>query len=136
MTAPRERPESAVWLAQARQDLEKAVAMREIGVFDPGDVCAYAQQAAEKALKAVLAAGPDPVPRMHDLLELRARAGIGVAPHITDEMLVAVSAQWTISRYPGDWAEPTDDDALTALCVAEGIVAAAKRIVTDQEPHT
>lgn len=129
------RPESeaTVWLARARRDLEKAVAMHEGSAFDPGDVCAYAQQAAEKALKALLTHRMASVPRTHDLLELRHRAGVGIAPGITDEMLAAVSAQWTISRYPGEWAEPTSRDALTSLRVAECIVADVAAALTDQE---
>lgn len=107
-----------------------------IGAFDSGDVCAYAQQAAEKALKAVLAARDQPVPRMHDLLELRYRSAIEIAPQVTDEMLATVSAQWTSSRYPGDWAEPTESDALLALRVADSVVTAAARIIKELEQRS
>ena len=133
MTAPSERPESVEWLQRAARDLEKASAMGALDPFDPGDVCAYAQQAAEKAIKAVLIRQPGAVPRMHDLCGLRGRSAIEIAPHLTDEMLVRVSAQWVCSRYPGDWTEPTEHDAETALRVARAVVADATRIIMEQE---
>ncbi|MGB4441578.1 MAG: HEPN domain-containing protein [Coriobacteriia bacterium] len=133
MTAPSETSESVEWLARAVRDLEKASAMSALGAFDPGDVCAYAQQAAEKAIKAALAYGPGAVPRVHDLRELQCRAEAEIAPHVTDEMLVRISAQWVSSRYPGDWAEPTEHDAETALHVARAVVADVTRIVMEQE---
>lgn len=107
--------------------------MAELDVFDAGDVCAYAQQAAEKAIKAVLIDEADVVPRMHDLCALRSRSTSGIAVQIADEMLVRVSAQWISSRYPGDWTEPTAHDAQTALHVASAVVADATRIIMEQE---
>lgn len=133
MTAPSERSEAAEWLERAARDLEKASAMRALDVFGPDDVCAYAQQAAEKAIKAVLAGERDAVPRTHDLSGLRARSAARIAPHVTDEMLVRVSAQRVSSRYPGDWTEPTMHDADIALRVAEAVVADATRIIMEQE---
>ena len=133
MTALSDSPESTEWLARAVRDLEKASAMSELGAFDSGDVCAYAQQAAEKAIKAVLVCGPGAVPRMHDLRELRSHAAAEIAPHVTDEMLVRISTQWVSSRYPGDWAEPTEHDADAALHVARIVVADVTRILMEQE---
>lgn len=133
MTASSEISESVEWLDRAVRDLEKASAMGPLDAFDPGDVCAYAQQAAEKAIKAVLIRQPGAVPRMHDLCGLRSRSAIEIAPHLTDEMLVRVSAQWVSSRYPGDWTEPTEHDAEIALHVARTLVADATRIVMEQE---
>lgn len=133
MTAPPDGSESTEWLARAVRDLEKASAMSELGAFDSGDVCTFAQQAAEKALKAALACGSAVVPRMHDLRELRDRAGVEIAAQITDEMLVRLSAQWVSSRYPGDWTEPTEHDADAALRVARAVVADVTRIITEQE---
>lgn len=107
--------------------------MNELGGFDPGDVCAYAQQAAEKAIKAVLVCGPGAVPRMHDLRELRSRAEDEIAPHITDEMLTRLSVRWVSSRYPGDWPEPTQGDADEALEIARAIVTDAVRLLGGRE---
>lgn len=133
MTAPSEWSESAQWFARAVRDLEKAEVMNDTGAFDPGDVCAYAQQAAEKAIKAVLAGESDVVPRMHDLSALRSRSALEIAVCVTDEMLVRVSALWTSSRYPGDWLEPTRDDADEALRVARAVVADIKRMMAQKE---
>lgn len=107
--------------------------MGTVEAFDSGDICAYAQQAAEKAIKAVLAGEADAVPRMHDLRSLRSFASTEIAPNVTDELLVRISAQWISSRYPGDWTEPTEDDAQTALEVARAVVADVIRIVMEQE---
>ena len=107
--------------------------MSALDAFDPCDVCAYAQQAAEKAIKAVLAGAVGAVPRMHDLCGLRSRSATEIAPLITDEMLVRVSTQWVSARYPGDWTEPTEHDAETALRVARAVVADVTRIIMEQE---
>lgn len=59
------------WLAKARSDLlaaERLVAMA--GPFDA--VCFHAQQAAEKALKALLAFAEAPIIHTHNLEELQA----------------------------------------------------------------
>jgi len=133
MTAPSDGFEPAEWLARAVRDLEKASAVSALDSFDPGDVCAYAQQAAEKAIKAVLAGEADAVPRMHDLAALRKRSATEIAPLVTDEMLVRTGALWISSRYPGDWLEPTPEDAAEALRVVRTVVSAVVRIMAEKE---
>ena len=92
---------------------------RVVGQHDAGD--------------GVLAGAVGAVPRMHDLCGLRRRSATEIAPHITDEMLVRVSTQWVSARYPGDWTEPTEHDAETALRVARAVVADVTRIIMEQE---
>jgi HEPN domain-containing protein len=66
------------WLAKAASDL--AAARRLTDGDGPYDVaCFHAQQAAEKALKAVLAAVDAPIPRTHNLEDLLAQSA-AVAP--------------------------------------------------------
>lgn len=133
MTALPEMGPAHAWLSRASRDLEKASVMSEFGVFEPGDLGAYAQQAAEKSLKAVLVHEGAGVPRIHDLRELRSRCAARIAPHITDERLDALSALWVRSRYPGDWTEPTRADADEALEVALAFVSDAARIIAEKE---
>lgn len=133
MTERPDRGACETWLAQARRDLDKASAMSEIGVFEPCDVCAYAQQAAEKSLKAVLVLTDAGIPRLHDLRELRSRCGIRIAPHLCDDRLDFLSALWTSSRYPGDWQEPTREDAHEALLIAREVVSDSIRIIAEKE---
>ena len=62
-------PLACRWLRKALDDLRLAEAAMDIGV-DPGLAAFHAQQAAEKALKALLVAYGVPAPRTHDLWEL------------------------------------------------------------------
>ncbi len=133
MTARPDSGTAEVWLDQARRDLGKASAMNEFGVFEPGDVCAWAQQSAEKSLKAILVHGGSEALRIHDLRELRSRCTASIAPNVTDEYLDLLSALRVSSRYPGDWPEPTHADAEEALEVALVFVSAAARIIAEKE---
>jgi len=65
------QPEAVdLWMQLAQRDLAKARRLAQPPPFPEG-VCFYAQQAAEKALKAYCCAlGAERVPRTHDLVEL------------------------------------------------------------------
>ena len=61
-----------MWLAKAESDqLAARRLLKEEGPFDA--VCFHAQQACEKALKAVLAWAEADIPRTHNIEELQAR---------------------------------------------------------------
>jgi HEPN domain-containing protein len=64
-------PESKRWLAYARSDLDAAHALLRDTDHYPRQVCFLAQQAAEKALKAVLVLLEIEFPFKHDLDRLR-----------------------------------------------------------------
>ena len=65
-----ERSHARAWLAKADSDLLAARRLLEAdGPFDA--VCFHAQQACEKALKAVLAAAGTEIPRTHNLEDLQ-----------------------------------------------------------------
>jgi uncharacterized protein len=88
------------WLRRARSNA--AVASSRLPGVDPGDLCFNAQQAAEKAVKAVLLARDANVPRTHridELLRLAAEAGCAVP----DAVLAAahLSEYAVRARYPG-----------------------------------
>ena len=70
MAPERAEPGSpADWLRHARSDLAYATAPRPPGGLPEG-LCFHAQQAAEKAIKAVLVAQGIAVPRTHNLTSL------------------------------------------------------------------
>lgn len=125
------RDEAVWWLATARGDLEGARVLHNAGQFN---LCAFhAQQAAEKALKAVLAARG----RAHrghacvDLLDALRKAG-GQVPAALDAPARRLDLHYVQSRYPnGLGGDPTryydTGIAEEALRHAEAILAFAEQ---------
>jgi len=96
---------------------------QQLGV--PRQVCWLAQQAADKALKAVLIDLGIEFPRTHDLDVLRTLlpADSPVKDHLPD---LAELGEWAVeARYPGDWPEATRDDATLAVSLGGQVVLAA-----------
>lgn len=94
------------------------------------DLCFDAQQAAEKAVKAVLIQRRLPFPYVHDigrLLHLAEEAGESVPPEVHEaEQLTRYAV---VARYPG-LAEPvTEEHYVAAIAQAEAVVRWAERIV-------
>lgn len=122
--------DAAVWLAQARTDLEAAELLAE--PF-PALACFHAQQSAEKALKAILyAAGERPV-LGHALAEL-GRAVVGHSPAFSDlrSEVAKLDRYYIPTRYPNglpEGAEPGSafdpTDARSAIDTAGRAVAHA-----------
>ncbi len=112
---------AALWAQLAERDLQKARRLAEPPPFPEG-VCFYAQQAAEKALKAVCCAlGADRVPRTHDLVELAElieQLGGEAPPSAPLELLsrYAVAARYEVPM-------PGSDEAAEALQMAEALCA-------------
>ncbi|MCE5191920.1 MAG: HEPN domain-containing protein [Actinomycetia bacterium] len=115
MNAPRDtRDEAARWLAYAEEDL--ATARMIMDADGPlRQACTLAQQAAEKALKAALVIDNQDPPRSHNLGR--------ILRLLSDDWSVkrlglhlGVLSEWAVaSRYPGDWEEPTRQEADEAL---------------------
>jgi len=95
------------WLNRARSNLARAKA--RIPEAYPEDLCFDAQQAAEKAIKAVLIRRGVSFPYVHDiahLLTLLEQAGAQIPSQIRDaEQLTRFAV---VARYPG-LAEPVTD---------------------------
>lgn len=127
---PEEREHVLAWLAKADADLRMAhFALDDTGGAMPDQVAFHAQQAAEKALKAVLVADGRFVPRTHNLTLL----ADALAPHetVTDEFLrqcTDLSLYAVGSRYP-DFDEPDPAKAESALAFAEVLVAKVRAIL-------
>jgi HEPN domain-containing protein len=114
---PAGTPES--WLENARSDLRLARLAIGQDVL-PGQICFHAQQAVEKALKAVLLARRVEFPLTHDLEELLAilsDAGISVPADLQEAGALTPYAVET--RYPGFWGEISEMDMLQALELAQ-----------------
>ena len=115
MNAAEHLAETRRWLRYAREDLEGAETLLERCVGVPRHVCWLAQQAVEKALKAILVFLALDFPRRHDLDALR-----NLVPddwHIkTEHGDLAVLTEWAVeARYPGDWPDATEADARAAV---------------------
>lgn len=113
------------WLNLARGDLASATVL--LGHQDSAlrNVGFLAQQAAEKALKAVLAARDADIPRTHDLTDLL--RALGDPPKDLDLAELARLSKWAVGgRYPGD------DDDLTRQA-AEALVATAEQVLRAAE---
>ncbi|MCE4611062.1 MAG: HEPN domain-containing protein [Desulfurococcales archaeon] len=93
------RAEAEAWLRQAERDLVKAENDLKTGDWD--GAAFWSQQAAEKALKALLLNAGYPA-RGHNLLALadavRRELGLDVTPIMSD--LRELTIHYTIARYP------------------------------------
>jgi HEPN domain-containing protein len=114
--------EAGHWLEYAKQDLEAAEKMFNEGGFVYRHICFLAQQAAEKALKAIFVYLQVDYPWKHDLDALR-----NLLP---DDWPVkrqypdlARLTEWAVeARYPGDWQEASVQDAKIACMEARGVI--------------
>ena len=124
-------PEVVAWLAKAEGDLWMArfAAGPSASLWD--QACYHAQQAAEKALKALLVAASLPVPRTHALPHLLGLL-LPVAPELVSlaDDAAVLSAFATAPRYPSFLAPETEALARDALQRAEALVAALRDALT------
>ncbi|MFH1743355.1 MAG: HEPN domain-containing protein [bacterium] len=121
MNVSRLDEEARRWLRFAREDLTEAEAMLERGEFIPRHACWLAQQAAEKALKAVFVSLEIDFPKKHDLDALRNMIPEGWQVK-SDHPDLAELTEWAVeARYPGDWPDATTSDAQTAVEQARAV---------------
>jgi HEPN domain-containing protein len=114
-------PESKRWLDYARNDIDAARALLRDPDLFPRQVCFLAQQAAEKALKAILIYLEIEFPFSHDLDRLRDMVPDGWRvkeeyPDLADLSIWAIEG-----RYPGDMPDVSETDAQDALQTAEAL---------------
>jgi HEPN domain-containing protein len=108
------------WLNRARSSIIQARQTAE-GIYLE-DLCFCAQQAAEKAIKAILIANGIEFPFVHDLgrlLSLLESQGVDIPAHIRKASRISNYA--VASRYPLD-DEPTNEDYAEATSIAEMVV--------------
>ncbi|MGH2535088.1 MAG: HEPN domain-containing protein [Thermomicrobiales bacterium] len=114
------------WLNRARSNLIRA------GQHVPGvlleDLCFDAQQAAEKAVKAVFLANDAAFPYTHDLARLLTnlvQVGEEIPPDIRRATSLTRFAVFT--RYPGMADPVTAEEHAEAVTIAEAVLAWAER---------
>jgi HEPN domain-containing protein len=115
------------WLARAKSDPALARLPLPTGAIYE-DLCFHAQQAAEKALKAVYQYHGWIFQYTHDLEKLVAGLeghGLTVPPEV-DDAIVLTSFAWE-SRYPGFGERVSEKEYREALRRAEGVVTWAER---------
>jgi len=112
------------WLAKARSDLLSADNNLASERVPYDTVCFHCQQAAEKILKAYLAASGQSAPRTHDLLLLLEKVLplSGSADALRDALAILMPYAVEI-RYPDDWFMPSEDDAREARDLAERVLS-------------
>jgi HEPN domain-containing protein len=118
------------WLRRARSNLARATQGQVTPEVLFEDTCFDAQQAVEKALKALLVLRGVQVPRTHAISELITMlAELGFDIPVDVEEASALTDYAVAARYPGP-AEPVlADDHETAVAIATAVVAWAGRIV-------
>jgi HEPN domain-containing protein len=123
------------WINRARSNLVRAQAMLP-GVYLE-DLCFDAQQAAEKAIKAVLIARGAVFPPIHDLAGLLTILGQNdeaIPPAIADAARLTRFAVST--RYPGVAEPVTAEEHHRAVAIAEAVVTWADERVGEGSSPT
>ncbi len=129
MSPDRDPSHPRSWLRRAKSNLVRARLLAGQPEVLYEDLCFDAQQAVEKALKAVLVQRGVIVPKTHALAELLTRvekSGIEVHAEIREATLLTPYA--VEARYPGLWEEVTAADHEEAVRVAERVVAWAETV--------
>jgi HEPN domain-containing protein len=117
--------ESMRWLEKAAEDLEVADLILGSTVAARWAACFHAQQAAEKALKAVLVAMGVDFPRTHSLERLADLLG-GEADAFERSMLIDLTPWAVAGRYPEDMPEPSQELATRLVASARSVVDTAR----------
>ncbi len=116
------------WMRHALSDLELAQIEPKNAILY-SDLCFHCQQAAEKAIKAVLVHNQVRFPNTHSiiyLLELLQEL-LDIAPLVIE---ASILSDYAVSvRYPGDADEVTVDEWRTALKHACNVVEWARSII-------
>jgi HEPN domain-containing protein len=123
--------EWGIWLARAKSSLLLARQGPPAGVFLE-DICYHAQQAAEKALKALFVAHGLRFRYTHDIKELITglqHQQISVPKPLYETVMLTRYAIET--RYPYNAEAVTEDELRQAIAYAERVVAWVDREITD-----
>lgn len=117
-------PDYEDWLEFSAQDIVAARAASRSSEFAPRIVCFHAQQAAEKALKAVLVRHGVRFPRTHSLIALEALLPDSLRAKTAPVDIASLNVWAVDARYPSDLPEPTESDAANSVKVAEELLNA------------
>ena len=112
-------------MTKAQHDLNTAKYNFKGGIFDAAIF--YAQQAAEKMLKAVLIKKTNHFPKIHDLTKLAKLIG---APNAIIELCAKINPAYTVSRYPDQIDKYSKEDCEDILNAAEEVLEWAAKKMT------
>ncbi len=133
---PRDPSDPREWLRRARSNLARALLAPTAPEILYDDLCYDAQQAAEKAVKAVLVAQPHDVPRTHnlgELLDLVQSIGIAIPVDVAEARRLTRYAVG--GRYPRFGEDASPDEWRDAAALAGRVVRwAAELIEAKQTP--
>ncbi len=118
------------WLSHAKSDLRLAHLAATDELVRREQACFHAQQAAEKAIKAILVLGGIEFPLTHDieeLLEIAETSGLTPPKEVQEAGLLTPYA--VEFRYPGSWVEIGETDLQEALKAAEHVAAWAETVL-------
>ena len=141
MSASDEARISSRWLSYAEEDLRVADWLLAQPQLAPRYTCWHSQQAAEKALKALLlleTGGYRPTHDLHDLADLLPEP---LSERIPRAGLSLLTQLYIESRYPGRYAEATSAEATTAITTARAVFEVVngefqrRGITPEQDPH-
>jgi len=107
--------EARLWMSYAKSDLDAAYALLEKGDFFPRQICFLAQQAGEKALKAILIFLEANFPKIHDLDRLRELIPEGWVVKVKFPELYDLSVWAVEARYPAHTPEVVEHEARETL---------------------
>ncbi len=116
--------EARLWISYAKSDLDAAYALLEKGGFFPRQICFLAQQAGEKALKAILILLGINFPKVHDLDRIRELIPEGWEVKEKFPELYDLSVWAVESRYPGHTPDVTEGEARDTLHLAKSVFEA------------
>lgn len=128
----RERPdgpreEAERWLVLARDDLLTAETVLAHQERARRNVAFLAQQAAEKALKAVVASYDRQIPRTHQLAAIA--AGLPVEAGELDPNDLNRLTPWSEAGRYGTTEDPTGEEATALVDIARRVVSAGEALV-------
>jgi HEPN domain-containing protein len=119
------------WLLHAYSDLELARTAKSPRVLYE-TLCYHAQQAAEKALKALLVAHGTPAKRTHNIGMLLSLLPEDVVRPPEVEEAVSLTEYAVSTRYPGDLEPISEEEYQEAMRLAECVVRWAEEIISKQ----
>jgi HEPN domain-containing protein len=113
--------EAARWMEYAHTDIKAGHTLLRDPDHYPRHVCYLAQQAAEKALKAILVFLEMDYPYTHDLDRIREMIPMGWRVKTAYPKLYALTIWAVETRYPAEMPDIVEADATKALQLAEEI---------------
>lgn len=118
------------WIVKAESDLRTATISLRVQRECPTDtICFHAQQCIEKYLKALLVLNGTPFPKTHDLTSISALLPDAWRPDVPPRVMERFTDYATITRYPGEYAEVTLEEARSAIATARKIRKSVRAIV-------